>query len=170
MAFSFLTSLLSSLLWRSCWGPRLCTGTGQCLLEYAEGGRSPIRTGFPGEDSMSSSQLRERGREIKRKIESRWQKNGSYLFGIHVEFLSAHGNLFVSLGGLTGIHKHTKWIVILNNIRTGCRWSTIYIGHIDTVTLHFTIYYIAHNDLSKNSLLILSRSFPVTLDHCLPYV
>lgn len=46
-----LTARPSSLLWRSCWDPRLCRGTGRCLQECAEGGHSPAGTGFPGGDN-----------------------------------------------------------------------------------------------------------------------
>lgn len=52
-----LTSRLSSLRWRSCWGPRLCRGTARCLRECAAGGRSPARTEFPKEEKEKTQWL-----------------------------------------------------------------------------------------------------------------
>lgn len=51
-----LTARLSSLRWPSCWGPPLCTGTGRCLLGFAEGGRFQAGTEFPEEEKEKTKE------------------------------------------------------------------------------------------------------------------
>lgn len=91
-----LTSLRGNRQWLFCWGPHPCKGTEQCRRWYSSASHSQSETGSPVKEMWPQvkSCLWEHMGQI---MSSQSQVTSTYLFGVHVEFLTAHGHLFIPL-------------------------------------------------------------------------
>lgn len=94
----FLTSLRDNLRWLFCWGPLLCRGTEQCRRWYSSVSHSQSETGSPEKESEPQVISWLRKPQQTNHI-SNWATVFffTYLFGVHVKLLTAHGHLFIPL-------------------------------------------------------------------------